>query len=128
MSIKPMKKKKTFDHKIWLVNTSKIITSNFSTYNTIGMDFKIKRNLFGELIKHKDCSCVHDGMQLEGLYFHNKFAPVTNFSTVRLIIMMAKMAGQESRKIDYVIALSRAPIDSDVYLHLPSGFHVDGEN
>ena len=67
-------------------------------------------------------------MQQEGIYFHNTFAPVINCSTVKLIIMMDKMAGRESRKIDYVIAFSRAPIDSDVYLHLPSGFHVEGES
>ena len=42
--------------------------------------------------------------------------------------MMAEMAGWESRKINYVLGFSQEPIDSDVYLHLPSGFHVDGED
>ena len=67
-------------------------------------------------------------MQREGINFHNKFAPVVNWSTVRLIIMMAEMAGWESIHIDYVLAFSQATIDSDVYLHLPAGFHVDGED
>ena len=67
-------------------------------------------------------------MQQEGIDFHNTFAPVANWSTVRLIIMTAKMAGRESRKIDYVIVFSQAPTDSDVYLHLPAGFHIDGED
>ena len=38
------------------------------------------------------------------------------------------MAGWESIQIDYVIDFSQAPIYSDVYLHLPAGFHVDGED
>ena len=66
-------------------------------------------------------------MQQEGIDFHDTFEPIVNWYTVRLIIIMAEMSGWESRYIDYVIAFSQAPIDSDVYLHLPSGFHVDGE-
>ena len=42
--------------------------------------------------------------------------------------MMFKMDGWESRKIGYVLDFSQAPIDSDIYLHLPAGFHVDGED
>ena len=32
------------------------------------------------------------------------------------------MAGWESRQIDYVLAFSQAPIDSDIYLHLPESW------
>ena len=39
--------------------------------------------------------CVHGGMQREGIYFRDTFAPVVNWSTVRLTIMMAEMAGLE---------------------------------
>ena len=42
--------------------------------------------------------------------------------------MMAEMPGWESKQIDYNIAISQSRIDSDVYLHLPAGFHVDGED
>ena len=80
--------------------------------------FKRKRNPFGELIKHKAHVFVHGGM----IDFHNKFSPVVNCSTVRLIIMIAEIAGWESRQIDYVLAFSQAPIDSDVYLHLPENW------
>ena len=33
--------------------------------------------------------------------------------------MMAEIFGWELRQIHYVLAFSQAPIDSDVYLHLP---------
>ena len=33
--------------------------------------FKIKRNPFGELIKHKARLCVHGVMQRDGIHFHN---------------------------------------------------------
>ena len=57
--------------------------------------FKRKRNPFEELIKHKAHVFVHGGI----FDCHKTFAPVVNFSTVRLIIMMAKIAGRESRQI-----------------------------
>ena len=38
------------------------------------------------------------------------------------------MDGLESMKIDYVLDFSQAPIDGDVYLHLPAVFHLDGED
>ena len=53
---------------------------------------------------------------------HNTFAPVVKWSTVRLIIMMAKIYGRESRQIYYFLDFSQAPIDSDVYLHLPENW------
>ena len=67
-------------------------------------------------------------MQREGIDFHNKFVPVVNWSTVRLIIMMANMDGRESRQIDYGLVFYQEPIDIDVYLHLLAGFHMDGED
>ena len=76
--------------------------------------YKRKRNLFGELIKHKAHVFLHGGM----IDFHSTFASVVNWSTVRLIIMMDDIAGWESRHIDYVIAFSQATTYNDVYLHL----------
>ena len=67
-------------------------------------------------------------MKREGIGFHNTFALVINLSTDRLIIMMDEMAVWESRKIDYVLALYTALIDSGIYHNLPAGFHVDGED
>ena len=80
--------------------------------------FKRKINSFRERIKDKDHVFVHGGM----LGFHNIFAPVVNWYTVRLIIIMAEIAGWESIQIDYVIAFSQVPIDSDVYLHLTANW------
>ena len=49
---------------------------------------------------------------------YNTFAPVVNWSTVRLIIVMSEISGWESIQIIYALAFSQAPIDIDVYLHL----------
>ena len=41
-----------------------------------------------------------------------------------MILTISEIAGWESWKIDYVLAFSQAPIDQDLYLHLPAGFNV----
>ena len=80
--------------------------------------FRRKRNPSRELIKQKANVFIHGDM----IDFHNKLAPVVNWSTVRLIIMMAEIAGWESRQIYYVLSFSQEPIDSDVYLHLQANW------
>ena len=54
--------------------------------------------------------------------FHYTFAHVVNWSTVRLIIMMDEITGWDSSEINCVLAFSQAPIDSDVYPHLPDNW------
>ena len=67
-------------------------------------------------------------MEQEGIYFHNTFALVINWSTVRLIIIIIEVARWESIKIDYVLNFSQGTIHSDVYLHLSAVFHVYGRD
>ena len=54
---------------------------------------KRKRNLFGDIFKHKASLCVHGGMQREEIGFHSTFSPVVTWYTNRLIIMMTEMDG-----------------------------------
>ena len=67
-------------------------------------------------------------MQQEGIDLHNTLAPVVNWSTVRLLVIIADMAGWKSRQIDYVLDLSKSTISSEVYLHLLEVLHVYGED
>ena len=88
--------------------------------------FKRKRNPLGQLIKHKARLCVHGGMQRKGIDYWHTYAPVVNWSTVKMVLLLTTLAGWYSRQIDYVLAFSQAPIDADVFCHLPAGFHING--
>ena len=90
--------------------------------------FKRKRNPLGQLIKHKARLCVHGGMQRKGIDYWHTYAPVVNWSTVKMVLLLTTLAGWHSRQIDYVLAFSQAPIDADVYCHLPAGFHIKDGN
>ena len=122
------KRKKIFDHRRYLRNTSKIITYNLCTYNMINMEVKSKKKPFLIDNKTKGLFCVQSSMKREGIDSHNTFTPAINWSNVRLIMMMYEMAVWELRQIDYVLSFPQALIDSDIYLHLPAGFHIDGED
>ena len=63
-------------------------------------------------------------MQEKGVNYYNIFAPVVNQSTVRFLLTKSILNGQCARHVDYVLAFSQADCDTDVYLSLPSGFHV----
>ena len=95
-------------------NTYTIIISNFSTSNPINMEFQKENKPFGKIIKHQNRLCVYGGMQQQGIGFYHKFSSVINWSTVRLTIILAEIAGLESITIDCVLAFFQAPMGSDV--------------
>ena len=55
--------------------------------------FKRKRNSFGGYIKHKARLCVHDGIQWESINYWHMYAPVVNWSTVQLILILTQLTG-----------------------------------
>ena len=52
-------------------------------------------------------------------------------TTIRLMMALHQTNGWNCRHLDYVLAFTQAPEDSDACLRTPSGFHVqnqDGED
>ena len=109
---------------VWRLELKKNIPPQAKLIRLI-WSFKRKRNPIGELLKHKARLCVHGGMQTKGVDYWHTYAPVVNWSTVRLVLLLTELAGWHSRQIDYILAFSQAPIDTTVYCHLPAGFHVE---
>ena len=52
------------------------------------------------------------------------------WSTLRILFILGIIRGWKSRKVDYVQAFPQAELDENehVYMNLPAGFEVDGEN
>ena len=120
-------KKKIHDltkDKVWQIEAKKNIPPDAKLICLI-WSFKRKRNPLGVLLKHKARLCVHGGMQTKGVDYWHMYAPVVNWSIVRLVLLLTELAGWHSRQIDYVLAFSQAPIDTTVYCHLPAGFHIE---
>ena len=83
--------------------------------------FKRKRFPDGSLNKHKARLCAHGGQQTWGLDYWETYAPVVTWASVRLLLIVAKIHGLESKSIDFVLAFPQAELDVDIYMELPAG-------
>ena len=83
--------------------------------------FKQKRFPDGRLNKHKARLCAHGGQQTRGQDYWDTYAPVVMWASVRLLLVVAKIHGLESKSIDFVLAFPQAGLDVPVYMELPAG-------
>ena len=67
-------------------------------------------------------------MQIPGEHFWETYSPVIQMSTVRLMLTLSLMLGMKTRSIDFTLAFTQAPIDAEMYIDIPAGFHVEDGN
>ena len=89
--------------------------------------FKLKRLPDGTPLKYKARYCVRGDLQVEGVDFFETYAPVVQWSTVRLLLTLILTNGWQTKQVDYTNAFAQAAIDEEVYIEQPKGFgHKDG--
>ena len=89
--------------------------------------FKRKRFPDGDVRKLKARLCARGFEQVEGRDYFETYAPVVQWLTVRLILVMTIIMGLENKQIDYTAAFVQAPIDTDVYIDMPRMFSTIGK-
>ena len=89
--------------------------------------FKCKRFPDGRVRKLKARFCVRGDRQVEGVDFFDAFAPVVNWTTVRLMLMLSAVLGLSTRQVDYTAAFVHAPMNEDVHVNMPRGFSEPGK-
>jgi hypothetical protein len=70
---------------------------------------------------------VRGDRQVEGVDFFDTFAPVVNWRTVRLMLILSAILGLSTHQVDYTAAFIHAPINEDVYVDMPRGFSESGK-
>ena len=80
---------------------------------------RIKRAPDGSFKKFKARYCIRGDLQ-EGV--SETFAPVSQFSSVRLFLAWSLMLGWDTSSIDFSNAFIQADLDEPVYIYLPRGF------
>ena len=88
---------------------------------------RIKRFPDGLVRKLKSRLCVRGDQQVEGVDFFETFAPVVQWSTVRIMFILSLQLGLASMQVDYVSAFCQAPIEEDVYISIPRGWETLNE-
>jgi hypothetical protein len=89
--------------------------------------FKRKRFPDGSIRKLKARICARGFEQIEGIDYFETFAPVVQWMTVRVILIMTILLNLENKQIDYTAAFMQAPIDHDVYVEMPKLFQINGK-
>lgn len=104
--------------------------------------FRCKRFPDGLVRKLKARFCVRGDQQVEGVDFFDTFAPVINWTTVRIMLILSIILELSTKQVDYTCAFLHAPIDQDprwnelseeeqlrsgVYVNMPRGFTQPGK-
>jgi histone deacetylase 1/2 len=86
--------------------------------------FKRKRRPDYSILKWKARINVHGGHQKHGVNYWETYAPVVNWSTVRLTFILSLLQGFHTKQVDFVQAFTQAPLDCPIYMEVPAGFDV----
>jgi hypothetical protein len=104
--------------------------------------FKCKRFPDGMIRKLKARFCCRGDKQIEGVDYFDTFAPVVNWTTVRLMLILSLILGLATTQVDYTAAFVHALIDKDpdwdtltkeeqekqgVFINMPRGFTETGK-
>ncbi len=86
--------------------------------------FKIKRYPDGSVKKFKARFCARGDRQLEGVDYFETWAPVVQWSTIRVVLIIALKLGYCSAQCDITAAFIHAllPDDEEIYVQQPRGF------
>ena len=82
----------------------------------------MKRSPDGSPLKFKARYCVRGDLQREGVDYFETYAPVVQWSTVRLLLTMVLSKGWQTKQVDYTNAFAQATLKEEVYIEPPRGF------
>ena len=75
--------------------------------------FRCKRYPDGSVRKLKARFCTRGDKQVEGIDYFDTFAPVINWTTVRLMLILTLILNLSTCQVDYTAAFVHSPIDRD---------------
>ena len=90
--------------------------------------YRRKRRPDGTLLKHKCRICADGSQQRHGIDYWDTYSPIVQWSTVRLIMVLASTLELKSCQVDYQQAFPQAPLDDNVYMRIPEGWAYDCTN
>lgn len=91
--------------------------------------FKLKRYPDGRPRKFKARLCVRGDMQVEGVDYTDKYAPVVQWSTVRAMLILTVREKLQTRLVDFTNAFAQARLKETVYVKLPRMYEpIDGSD
>ena len=113
----------------WTVVPRSSATSNGKKVLPGTWTFKRKRYPDGRIKKYKARFCVRGDKQVVGVDVFETYAPVVQWSSVRLCFILSVILDLSSRQVDYTNAFVQANVKTPMFVELPKGYNskVDGD-
>jgi Reverse transcriptase (RNA-dependent DNA polymerase) len=106
------------DARVFAYKKRSTLPEGASILNSI-WSYRRKHRPDGTLLKLKTQICADGSMQEQGRDFTDSYAPVVQWSSVRLCLIL----GIPTQQIDFTQAFCNANINEDVYIGIPQGWY-----
>ncbi|CAI7874741.1 unnamed protein product [Closterium sp. NIES-53] len=109
-------------------NTWKVVPIGVARNKTILTGkwvFRVKTKADGTIDKFKARWVVRDFDQEHGREFTETFAPVSQHTSLRILLAIAAMNRKKLRQIDVANAFLYAPVDAEIFVEHPHGYNAD---
>ena len=78
----------------------------------------------GKVYCHRSQVCADGSRQTAGIDYNETYSPVVQWSTTRILLILAQLKGFKTRQVDYVQAFPQAPLENEeVFMDIPAVFY-----
>ena len=90
--------------------------------------FKNKLGDQNQLVRRKARFVVRGYLQVHGRDYNETHSPVAKMKSIKLILSIAAKQDLELHQLDFDTAFLNAPVEEEIYVEQPEGFHRGGPN